>query len=236
MLCLDFMQSHVFLLGTRIDNYTMGEALARAERLLAQGGSHYVVTPNPEILLRARRDFSFQSILNDASISLCDGTGSYLTALFIGKRLKRRITGVDFMQSLCAYAASHHKTIALIGAREGVRRTTQRLLCSSYPGLAIFETDSRSCQGITADIAFVALGSPKQEQWMAQQKDRGRFKLMVGVGGAFDMLSGELSRAPKIMRRMGCEWAWRFLQEPQRAGRIASAVIIFPLTFLRSIL
>lgn len=226
--------SSISILGTRIDNVTMADALAQVENLLARGGSHYIITPNPEILLRAYRNPALQSILNEASLSLCDGTGAYFAALCMGKRLQGRVTGVDLMQGLCAYAASHNKSVALIGAQEEVRLATEKVLHNFYPELVIFQIDNESGQEVEADIAFVALGSPKQEQWMAREKECGRFKVMVAVGGAFDMFSGKLVRAPKIMRRMGIEWAWRLALEPQRAGRIASAVIIFPYAFFRS--
>lgn len=228
------MSSSVFILGTRIDNVTMPQALARAEELLAQGESHYIVTPNPEILLRGRGDEQLRAILNKSSLSLCDGTGAYLAALCAGKRLQARVTGVDFMQELCTYAASHGLSIALIGGNDDVREATRKILQKRHPDLSTIAR--REDESFQADIAFVALGSPKQEKWMARQKMKETCKLMMGVGGAFDMISQHLPRAPIFVRKAGLEWAWRLYLEPARLGRIFSAVIVFPLAVLHTLL
>lgn len=85
-----------------------------------------------------------------------------------------------------------------------------------------------------ADIVLVAYGAPKQEIWIAENKDALGAKLLVGVGGTFDMLSGRLKRAPGWVQSLNLEWLWRFLQQPSRIGRIWRAVVVFPLKVLMS--
>ncbi|MEK7627477.1 MAG: WecB/TagA/CpsF family glycosyltransferase [Patescibacteria group bacterium] len=87
------------------------------------------------------------------------------------------------------------------------------------------------------DILFVAFGAPRQEQWICDNLPLlPSVKLAIGVGGAIDMISGKLPRAPKIIRKMGAEWLWRFCLEPRRAKRIFNAVAVFPFIVFTEVL
>ena len=219
------------ILGVRVDNYTPEEALHRAEQLIKKGGAHYIVTPNPEIVLRAHKDEDFKKVLNGSSLSLCDGTGLYFAAYFSRNRLRKRICGADFMEALCVRAQERGWSIALVGAKEPVREKVRAYLKMRYPQLRIIQREAGNAQPLAGDIVFVAFGAPKQERWMAEYKKNfpHTFCLLMGVGGAFDMLSGVTPRAPRLLRAVGVEWLWRLMLEPRRARRIFGAVILFPL-------
>lgn len=222
----------MYMWGVRIDRHTKQEALEAIERLIADGASHYIVTPNPEILLRARTNMSFCTALNGAAISLCDGTGLYLAARMRGDAIPERICGVDFIEDICRVAEKKGWSICCIGAHGSVRRKSIRVLLDRYPDLILQDGGEGDGNLPPCDIAFVALGAPKQEFWMAEQAARGSSaKIMMGVGGALDMISGALPRAPHILHKVGLEWLWRLVLEPHRWRRVFRSVIVFPVLF-----
>lgn len=220
------------ILGVNVDSVTFEQALARVEFFLRSGRQHYIVTPNPEFILHAQKDKVFKSILNSADLSLLDGFGLYLAAPPFA--LKRRICGVDFMEALCQYAATERKKVFLLGAENGAAKKTVKSLTLKFPDL-IAESRERheDCEEVILrfqpEMLFVALGHPKQEKWIYENLRRfPSVKVAMGVGGSFDFLSGNVKRAPRLIRKLGLEWLWRLIIEPKRAKRIFNAVIVFP--------
>lgn len=162
-----------------------------------------------------------------------------------------RITGIDFMLDLCALAEKEGKSIYLLGSgSEDVVKKTAQVLQDKYPILKIVGTnsgikikdsrlkiiyDNNANEALlydiivkAPDIIFVAFGHGKQEKWIAQNlRDLPSVKIAMGVGGAFDFISGKVKRAPKFMRKIGLEWLWRLVREPRRIGRIWKAVVVF---------
>ena len=229
------MEKNAYIWGVRIDNHTKQEALGVVERLIAGDAFHYIVTPNPEILLHARTNPHFRNVLNGASLSLCDGVGIYLAARVQGMPLQNRICGVDFMTDICSVAERKGWSICFVGSQSSVRKKSMQVLRQRHPDLILYDGGEGEQQPPPCDIAFVALGAPKQELWMAEQIARGASaKIMMGVGGAFNMIAGNLPRAPHAVRNVGLEWLWRLMLEPNRWKRIFRAVIIFPALFYLS--
>ena len=206
-----------------------------------------IVTPNPEILLRARRDRDFLAHLQSAHLSLPDGVGlRYATAALTDDTLNFRHTGVDTVNHLAKICEDYGKTIVLFGGQGDVSKRSASKLRESYRDLDIIgmnpgmiadreeglELDPdilRELQNLAPTVLAVALGAGKQERFIAQYlKDLPSVKLAIGVGGAVDMISGELKRAPAWMRQSGLEWVWRVVQEPSRFGRIWQASVVFP--------
>ena len=213
-----------YILHTGVDAITREEALSRVDGFIASGKFHSIVTPNPEIVLRAYRDSTLRKIINDASLSLCDGTGLYLSGILRKKRFPERIRGVDFMWELCKRAEKKNYHISLVGARENVRKNARDVLQQAFPQLIFSETPH---------ITFVALGAPKQEFAIDTQRRMGAKGVYMGVGGAFDMIAGLRPRAPAFVQKFGFEWLWRLMLQPSRIGRIWKATVVFPLIVLR---
>ena len=211
------------ILGVLVDSCTRKEAINRVQFLLSRGGSHYIVTPNPEIVILAHKSPDFCAILNNASLSLCDGTGLYLMGKIKGKNFPERICGSDFLYDLCEFAQENKYSVDLVGAQKHVQEKARQVLSKKFPHLNMISP---------GDITFVALGAPKQEIWMNKEWNKQNRKIMIGVGGAFDMIAGHTRRAPKLFRMSGLEWMWRLLLQPSRILRIWRAVVIFPLTVL----
>lgn len=166
---------------------------------------------------------------------------------FCRKVFPERITGVDLMESVCAVSRKNKTPIFLLGAQEGVAQKVQKFLETKYAGVNVVgafqssasDDDFPAIQAVIAEtqpeILFVAYGSPAQEIWISKHlAELKSVKIAMGVGGAFDFLSGNKCRAPNWMRKIGLEWLYRLIQEPSRIKRIRNAVVKFPIHVIRS--
>ncbi len=236
------MASRVSIFGVPIDAVTLEEACDHLCRMLDGGGQHHVLTPNPEMLLAARSNEIFRSVLQSSALNAPDGYGLILASIFLGDPLPERVSGIDLLFSLCRRTEG---PIFLLGAAEGVAARAAETLRASHNDLIIAGTHSGSpnpseedsilqnINGSGAKVLFVAFGSPKQDLWIARNLSRmPGIRVAMGVGGSFDFLAGVRSRAPYWMRSTGLEWLWRLLQEPRRFRRILRAVFLFPLLVL----
>src|SRR4030042_1735373 len=128
------------ILGVRVDNVTFQEALEKAKNLIDAGGKHYIVTPNPEIIVRAQKDKEFRRILNQSSLSIPDGVGVVWAAKILGQPLSERVAGVDFLEGLAALAEEHGFKMFLLGAEGEVAKKASEELKKKYPRLEIIGT------------------------------------------------------------------------------------------------
>lgn len=212
------------------------------EKLKKGAKPFYIVTPNPEMIVLARKDKKFSQALEEAEIALPDGVGVLRGAEALGITGLHRITGVDFMEDICREAVEKGVSIGLLGGKNGVAEKASECLSEKYPGLKIaYLSQEWEHQGFAnaatfmkrkqevgkgslevsqeVDVLFVAFGFPKQELWMQENIGKLPVKAMMGVGGAFDYLSGDVPRAPSFMRDMGLEWLFRLLVQPWRLRR-----------------
>lgn len=205
----------------------MEEVLQKVEGFLEDGQQHYLVTPNPEFLVRAQDDKQFQEILNQADLAVPDGTGLVFASYFLGQPIKERVIGTDLMEKICQRAAQKKWSVFLMGAERGVAEKAAVNLRRNYSGLKV-EASFEEVIG-QPDILFVALGAPKQEKWIARNLNKmPGIKLAMGVGGAFDFMAGQVRRAPRFLQRLGLEWLWRMVLQPWRGRRVFRAVVKFP--------
>lgn len=231
----------VKILGVKIDNLTMDEVLQEVEVFLTDNQQHYIVTPNPEFLVKAQKDKEFKEILNRADLAIPDGMGLIFASRFLGQPLKGRVTGTDLMEKICQRAALRGWSVFLIGDREdGLAEETANQLKNKYSGLKITGSSFNDVilkgvfKGTSSKILFIASGAPTQEKWIAQNLAKmPSVGLAMGVGGAFNFISGRVQRAPRFLREVGLEWFWRLFCQPRRIGRIFRAVIVFPWMVVR---
>ncbi len=219
------------VLGVEFDNLTLAEAVDRAQALAGGEGFHYVVTPNPEIVMTAQKDPAFQKVLSGADLVLPDGIGVIKAAAILGRPLKERVPGIDVAVALMGRMAGSGTRLFLLGAKPGVAEVAAEKLRAAYPGLQIcgthdgyFQDDAPVVEAIRAaraEVVFVCLGAPKQEFWMARNGPETGAKLMLGLGGVLDVFAGAVERAPERWQRMGLEWLYRLIREPSRIGRMA---------------
>lgn len=224
------------VLGVGFDSLTLDEAADAAAALVEGEGFHYVVTPNPEFLQRAKNDGDFRAVLNGAGLVLPDGVGVTYAAKILGRPLKGKVPGIDFAARLMAWMAAHGKRLFLLGAKPGVAEQAALRLLADYPGLIIcgthdgyFKEDQPVVDEIRAacaDVVFVCLGAPKQEFWMARCGPLTGAKLAVGLGGSLDVFAGVVERAPEGWQKLGMEWLYRLIREPKRLGRMIKLPLV----------
>lgn len=217
----------VDVLGVGFDNVTMPQAVSRAITLMDKSGGHYVVTPNAEILLNTEHNAYARVALSGADLVLPDGNSVVRAAKKLGRPLKERVTGFDFAQTLME--ACKGKRFFLLGAKEGVAEAAGERLQEKY-GIVIAGTQNgyyndeaavvEEIRNSNPNVLFVCLGSPRQEIFMLENKDKVGNCLMVGLGGCLDIWSGNMNRAPKLFINLKLEWFYRLLRQPSRIGRI----------------
>lgn len=220
------------ILGVGVTNDTEKNILEYIIDAIANSSENfYIVTPNPEIITFSKKNIEFKKVLNEAKIALCDGIGLWLSSKILGIEIKERISGVDFMERLCEMVSKQPITIGFLGGRPGVAERTSECLKVRFTGLKVVFTGEEWNRDnkIKIDILFVAFGFPKQELWMKENINKINVRVMMGVGGAFDYLSGEVARAPKMVRNIGFEWLYRLIMQPWRWKRQLS---LFEFAFL----
>lgn len=217
------------ILGVAFDALTLGEAEERADALLCSGAGGYIVTANPEIVLRCREDAAYAAAVNGAKLVLADGVGDLCAARILGTPLPGRVAGADLVPRLLARLAERGGSVFLYGARPGVAERAGESLQSACPGLRIAGTENGYISDETAllealerekpDLLLLGLGAPRQELWMAENRQRTP-AVMIGVGGLLDVFAGDIPRAPESWQRLGLEWLYRLLCEPRRFKRV----------------
>lgn len=218
------------VLGIAFDDLTREEAAQAGAALLEEDKFHYVVTPNPEFILAAEKDREFRQVLNGADLVLPDGIGVVYSAKIQGTPLKGRVPGIEFAEDMLACLDRRGGRLYLLGAKPGVAEKAAKKLQAQHPGLRIagtrdgyFQEDAPVVEAIResgADVVFVCLGAPKQEKWMKKNGEATGAKLLLGIGGALDVFSGEVKRAPRAFQKLGLEWFYRLITNPSRAGRM----------------
>lgn len=235
------MISH-HLFGIRVDDASHDETENLLRRWCEEQQPRTIFTPNPEMIMKTFEDSSFGDILNQSDLSLYDGVGlKFAIAALTDGYLKHRQTGVDTLVVLAQICEVTQKRLLLLGGASSTAKLAATKLNQQFPALQVFALDP----GIVLDdlsvslleevkkhsptVIAVGLGAGKQERVVLQLKQLiPSMKIGIGVGGAFDSLSGNKKRAPACMRRVGFEWLWRLLIEPKRFHRIIRATILFP--------
>lgn len=220
------------MLGVRVDCVDMAGALAEMERLVDKGGPHLVATVNPEFVMRAQHDEAFARVLEGADLCLPDGVGVVWAARRQGCDLREAVAGVDLVEPLAAMCARRGLRLFLLGAAPGVAADLADRLRAAHKGLDVNahsgspdpRDDVETLHRIhdhRPDVLLVAYGAPAQEMWIDRLKHRLGVSIAIGVGGAFDYLTGRVPRAPVWMRRARLEWFARLVRQPWRVRRMA---------------
>ena len=222
----------VEILGVKIDNLKVGEALERIEQLIEEGRRgkpRYIVKPNTEIVTYAQSDSQFKNILNFADLAPPDGVGLMIGSRLLSSGLSQRVGGPDLTEAILKLAEDKGYSCYFYGAKPKVIEKLSLVLKKRFPKLKIaglrhgyVEKDESvvvEIKTVKPDILFVALGYPKQEKWIATNLNDFKVPLSIAEGGSFDFISGETKRAPYWMRKLGLEWLFRLIIEPGRIRR-----------------
>jgi N-acetylglucosaminyldiphosphoundecaprenol N-acetyl-beta-D-mannosaminyltransferase len=223
----------VTLLGVPFVNTTLSNMTLTLARHAESKEKAFVVTANPEIVLHTQDDEEYNKAIKSATYVTADGIGIVKGARFMGQRLPERVTGFDLFMRLLATANELGQSAYFLGAKETVLVRTLDTIKKEFPNITIsgshhgfFDWNS---QDITEEIKekkpdyiFVALGLPRQEKWIAQKFDEFDQGVFIGIGGSFDVVAGEVKRAPHVWQKWNVEWLYRLVKQPTRCKRMAS--------------
>ncbi|MDF5730699.1 MAG: WecB/TagA/CpsF family glycosyltransferase [Rhizonema sp. PD38] len=225
--------TRVNICGVHINRYSFDEVVEQiVHHVIARSAPQYVVTPNAQHIVILQHDSLFRKIYQKALLVVPDGVPLLWAAKLFGTPLSGRVNGTDLFERLCQVSSERGLKVFLLGGRPGASDKTAQVLQARYPNLQIvgkycppygFESDSKELQRINSavqeaapDILFVALGAPKQEYWIYDNYQQLGVPVSIGIGVSFELVSGMIKRAPKIMQGAGLEWLFRLIVEPQR--------------------
>ncbi|WML59034.1 WecB/TagA/CpsF family glycosyltransferase [Neobacillus sp. PS2-9] len=228
-------------LGVDVCNYDYDQLASLLMKDIETKKKSFIVAINPEKIMKAQEDVELRKLLNRADYQIPDGIGVILASKLKGGQVKSRVTGIDMMLKLCQTAAAQGKRIFLYGGKPGVADAAKAELEKQIPGINIvgtlhgYEKDEeviiKTINQHDPEIMFVALGSPAQEYWIVNHMDQVAPYVFQGVGGSYDVISGNLKRAPEVFQSLGLEWFYRLVKEPWRWKR----QLILPKFLLRTL-
>jgi N-acetylglucosaminyldiphosphoundecaprenol N-acetyl-beta-D-mannosaminyltransferase len=219
------------VLSVMVDNLSMDETVQKVAAFVADGRPHQHVVVNADKIVKAAKDPALAQIIAECDLINADGMPVLWAARALGQPLKERVTGIDLFFRLLAEAEQRGWRVYFLGAREEVLREVERRALQRHANLQVAGTrngywnadEEPAVVGAIAqsrcDLLFVAISSPKKEQFLAQHQADMKVPFAMGVGGSFDVMAGLTQRAPLWMQKTGLEWFYRFLQEPRRMFR-----------------
>lgn len=222
----------VKILGVKFHNVTLDEALGRFVHLLEGERLGTVFTPNPEIVMAAQDDNELKNILLEGDLVIPDGIGVIYASKVHGLGLQHRVPGIELMNKILKHCNTNRLSIYLFGGKPGVAEKAAVKIKEAYPNLIIKghqhgyydEVESLTIvdriNETKPDVLFVALGAPRQEKWIANNRKILNAKVAMGVGGSLDVWAGVAKRAPLIFQKIHLEWFYRLMKDPSRIGRM----------------
>lgn len=221
----------MIILGCKLDPIDPDQATDAIVRYAREGTGAQVVTLGTEMVVYAQRDEKYRRVVNASALSLCDTVGLLGVARSRGAKLRERVAGVELIEHVCARAAREGLPVYLLGGAPGIAERAADALRSRHPGLVIAgardgyfrdhdsEDVAAAIRASGARILFAGMGFPRQEFWLSQYLARTGCGVGIGVGGSFDVISGNVQRAPERWRKAHLEWFYRLVTQPQRWRR-----------------
>jgi N-acetylglucosaminyldiphosphoundecaprenol N-acetyl-beta-D-mannosaminyltransferase len=218
--------------GMRFHSLRLPDVIAWIDRAIERRVPVQITLANAYTFTMCHRWEKLMQIINGSDLTLADGMSIVWGARWLGIRLPGRIAGPDLMQTLCAHSEKAGHGIFLMGSSPENLLCLTNVLRARWPRLRIVGTHSPSMcdrfdeaetlrilaeiKAVEADILFVGVSAPKQEIWISENLHRLNVPVAIGVGAAFDFLSGRIPRAPQALQRVGLEWLYRLWKEPRR--------------------
>ncbi len=214
-------------LGCPMDSARMSETVGVIRRAISEGRFTQHVVVNVAKLVHMRTDVQLRESVHSCDIINIDGMGVVLGARFLGHVVPERVAGVDLFHQLLAMSAREGLSVYLLGAQDEVVGATAQKVQALYPGLQLagyhhgyfWDDEAAMVERIRASgaqLLFVAITSPKKENFINRWRDQLGVTFVMGVGGTFDVVAGKVNRAPLWMQQYGLEWLYRVMQEPGR--------------------
>jgi N-acetylglucosaminyldiphosphoundecaprenol N-acetyl-beta-D-mannosaminyltransferase len=222
------------VLGVKISVIDMPQAVETIAHWLVNGERAYVCVTPAHSVMDCHDDPGLLEIFNASGLTTPDGMSIVWLLRLRGFRRAARVYGPDLLLAACERSLTAGWRHFFYGGAPGVAEALVARLVARFPGLQIAGTYSPPFRALTPaedeavvdmintaapDLLWVGIGSPKQERWMSAHRERVKVPVMIGVGAAFDYLSGRKRQAPRWMQRVGLEWLFRWASEPRRLSR-----------------
>jgi len=220
------------IIGCPFDAISFDETVECIRQSVIQEKRIQVVTANIDFVMKARRDSLFAEELTRADLVVADGVPIVWAASLLGTPIRGRVNGTDLVWSCAAVSAETGAAIAMIGGMPGVAGRAADEMRQKYPAASMFVIPTpfplgaaesaeivRQVRAVNAKILLVALGAPRQERWVQANLELCQANVGIGIGSAFDIISGDKPRAPGWMKDNGLEWLYRLKQDPQRLAK-----------------
>ena len=245
-------QTKIPFMGISIDNLDADEIVEHILKCVKQKKPVHIVGVNVDQIVTVNKNIISNKIFQEAELIFIDGKPIKLMRSLLGRPIKRRITGPDLMEYICKKGANHKLRIFLLGAGPGVAKRCGEVLEARYPGIIVtgtysppfgFENDLEELNKINSmlknsdsDLLFVGMGSPKQDIFIYENKEKYNIPVSFSMGAALDFIAGNVKRAPRWMINCGLEWLHRIIQNPKRLWRryLITDMAIIPL-FIKEI-
>lgn len=239
-------ETHEFF-GIPFLSLTLSDTVRVIHETINQRTFSFLVTLNTYGLVLSLKDAEFRDVLLNADIITPDGGGILLGARLLGIPIHERVSGIDLIAEICKLCVEENYSLFLLGGKEEHVQLAKQNLERDFHGLRIsgvrngYFSDKdepdviRMINEAKTDILLVGFGMPKQEKWMHTRREALSVPFCMGVGGSFDVLSGQLNRAPLWMQNAGLEWLYRVLQEPKRLPRLWVIPYYFYVIFVEKI-
>jgi exopolysaccharide biosynthesis polyprenyl glycosylphosphotransferase len=220
--------SHVRMFGVEIDALTMEETIDRVEEFVASGVAHQHTCINAAKAVKIVDEPAFGDVVRRSHLISADGMAIVWAARALGRALPERVSGIDLFDQLLVRASQRGWRVYFLGATQAVVETAAAVSQQRHPGLIVagcrdgyFSEDEEpevvAQVALTEpDLIFVAMPTPRKEEFLDTHLDALGASFVMGVGGTFDVVAGKTSRAPVWMQRIGMEWFHRLMQEPRR--------------------
>lgn len=216
------------LLDCPVDVLTMAETVDLARRAMQCRDRLQHVALNVAKLVNTRRDPVLSADVASSDLVGIDGMGIVWAARLLGLPVQERVSGIDLLNELLAVCARDGFKPYFLGATSKVLELCERQVLEKYPAIhfaglrdGYFAPDRESdvvtdIRDSGADCLFIGMPSPRKERFLAAHRDDLKVPFIMGVGGSFDVLAGQIARAPIRMQALGLEWLYRVYQEPGR--------------------
>ena len=227
------IKNPVKILDVPVHPLTMGEAVSVLEESITSSEQAFVVTANAEIIMMCQEDAGYKKIVShDAQLVLPDGAGAVWAGRHLGYKVPERVAGFDLYCQLLDKAAQKGYKAFFFGGSPGIAEAAKAKSEELYPGVQVVgcrngyfkEEESQAIideiNASGADMLFAALGAPKQEKWLVRYREQLKQKILMGIGGSFDVFAGKMERAPKWMQDASLEWLFRLYKQPSRFMRM----------------
>lgn len=224
--------SDVHLLGIPFHNVDLSEVIDQVKQFIADGTPRQICLGNAYTVSLCWKDLDLREVLDGADLVLADGMSIVWGGRLIGVNLPCRVAGPDLAEALCALSEQFGYRVFFLGSTPDNLAKLKEILLKKWPKLQLAGMYSPPmCAKLTAqdnqmifnelhltkpDILFVGMSTPKQEKWIAANLKDLKVPVSVGIGAAFDFLSGRIQRAPLIFQKSGLEWLYRLYCEPRR--------------------